>query len=151
MGDMTQWFTENWFNLFSSLGIIGGLWFTAVSLHSETKTRRIANLLAITANYREVWKEFFRSPELARVIDPAADVSKQPVTPAEEIFVGLIISQMGSVYYATNDELLIKLEGSRRDMGLFFSLPVPKAVWTKSKLLQNQDFAAFIESSLKQP
>ena len=151
MGDMTQWLTENWFNLFSSLGIIGGLWFTAVSLHSETKTRRIANLLAITANYREVWKEFFQFPELARVLDPAADVTKQPVTPAEEIFVGLIISQMASVYYATNDELLIKLEGSRRDMGLFFSLPVPKAVWTKSKLLQNQDFAAFIESSLKQP
>jgi hypothetical protein len=148
---MGQWLTENWFNLFSSAGIIGGLWFTAVSLHSETKTRRIANLLTITANYREVWKEFFRSPELARVIDPAADVSKQPVTPAEEIFVGLIISQMGSVYYATNDELLIKLEGSRRDMGLFFSLPVPKAVWNKTKLLQNQDFAAFIESSLKQP
>src|ERR1017187_5898284 len=143
--------SQNWFDLFSSAGIIGGLWFTAVSLHSETKTRRVANLLAITANYREVWKEFFRSPELARVIDPAADVAKQPVTPAEEIFVGLIISQMGSVYYATNDELLIKLEGSRRDMGLFFSLPVPKAVWTKSKLLQNQDFAAFIESSLKQP
>jgi len=47
--------------------------------------------------------------------------------------------------------LLIKLEGSRRDMGLFFSLPVPKAVWNKTKLLQNQDFAAFIESSLKQP
>jgi len=148
---MGQWLTENWFNLFSSLGIIGGLWFTAVSLHSETKTRRIANLLTITANYREVWKEFFRSPELALVIDPAADVSKQPVTPAEEIFVGLVISQMGSVYYATNDELLIKLEGSRRDMGLFFSLPVPKAVWNKTKLLQNQDFAAFIESSLKQP
>jgi len=148
---MGQWLTENWFNLFSSIGIIGGLWFTAISLHSETKTRRIANLLTITANYREVWKEFFRCPELARVIDPAADVTKQPVTPAEEMFVGLIISQMGSVYYATNDELLIKLEGSRRDMKSFFSLPVPKAVWTKSKLLQNQDFAAFIESSLKQP
>ena len=144
---MEQWFTENWFNLFSSLGIIGGLWFTAVSLRSETKTRRIANLL--TVNYREIWKEFFRCPELARVIDPAADVTKQPVTPAEEMFVGLIISQMGSVFYATNDELLVKLEGSRREMKLFFSLPVPKAVWTKSKLLQNQDFAAFIESSLK--
>jgi hypothetical protein len=85
MGDMVQWLTENWFNLFSSLGIIGGLWFTAISLHSETKTRRIANLLTITANYREVWKEFFRSPELARVIEPSADVSKQPVTSAEEL------------------------------------------------------------------
>jgi len=36
----------------------------------------------------------------------------------------------------------------RRDVKEFFSLPVPRAVWIKTKLLQNQDFAAFIESSL---
>jgi len=44
---------------------------------------------------------------------------------------------------------VVKWEGLRRDVGAFFSLPVPTAVWTKTKLLQNQDFAAFIESSLK--
>jgi len=149
MGDMAQWFAENWFNLFSSAGIIGGLWFTAVSLHSETKTRRIANLLTLTANYREVWKEFFRSPELSRVIEPSADVTKQPVTPAEEFFVNMVISHTSSVYEALKDELLTKQEGLRRDVRSFFSLPVPKAVWITTKLLQNHDFAAFIESSLK--
>jgi hypothetical protein len=151
MGDMAQWLTGNWFNLFSSAGIIGGLWFTAVSLHSETKTRRVANLLTITANYREVWKEFFRSPKLARVIDPAADVAKQPVTSAEEFFVNMITSHISSVYEALKDELLTKQEGLRRDVRSFFSLPIPNAVWQRTKLLQNQDFAAFIESSLKQP
>jgi len=40
-------------------------------------------------------------------------------------------------------------EGLCRDVKWFFSLPVPKVVWIKTKLLQNQDFAAFIESSLK--
>jgi hypothetical protein len=144
-----EWISQNWFDLFSSAGIIGGLWFTAVSLHSETKTRRVANLLTLTANYREVWKEFFRSPELARVIDSSADVAKQSVTPAEEFFVNMVISHTSSVYEALKDELLTKQEGLRRDVRSFFSLPVPKAVWTKSKLLQNQDFAAFIESSLK--
>jgi hypothetical protein len=148
MGGM-GWFAENWFNLFSSAGIIGGLWFTAVSLRSETKTRRIANLLTITANYREIWQEFFRSPALARVIDPAADVFKREVTPEEELFVGLIISHINSVFYATSNGLVVEWEGLRRDVGLFFSLPVPHAVWIKTKLLQNQDFAAFIESSLK--
>ena len=151
MGDMGQWLIDNWFNLFSSVGIIGGLWFTAFSLHSETKTRRIANLLSITANHREVWKEFLRSPELARVIDPSADVTKQPVTRAEELFVGLVISHVNSVFYAAHDKLVIQWEGWRRDIGQFLSLPIPKAVWTKTKLLQNQDFAAFIESSLNLP
>jgi len=142
-----EWISQNWFDLFSSVGITGGLWFTAVSLHSETKTRRIANLLTITANYRDVWKEFFRSPELARVIDPLADVARQPVTPSEEFFVNMVISHTSSVYEALKDELMTKQEGLRRDVGSFFSLPVPKAVWTKSKLLQNRDFTAFIESS----
>jgi hypothetical protein len=57
-------------------------------------------------------------------------------------------SRTSSVYEALKDELVIKQEGLRRDVRMFFSLPVPKAVWTKTKLLQNQDFAAFIDSSL---
>lgn len=144
-----DWILQNWFELFSAVGIIGGLWFTAVSLRSETKTRRIANLLAITANHREVWKEFFRSPELARVIEPSADVSKQPVTPAEEFFMNMVISHTSSMYEALKDDLVIKQDGLRRDVQSFFSLPIPKAVWTKTKPLQNQDFAVFIESSLR--
>ena len=144
-----EWLSQNWVNLFSSVGIIGGLWFTAVSLRSETKTRRIANLLTVTSNYREIWKGYFNNPELARVLDPVADVQKSPVTPAEELFVGQIIFHIGNVFYAMKDDLLIAQEGSSRDIAQFFSLPVPKAVWSKSKLLQNQNFAAFIDSSLK--
>jgi hypothetical protein len=132
-----------------TVGIISGLWFTAVSLRSETKTRRIANLLTITANYREVWKELFNSPELARVIDPDADLAKRSVTPQEQLFVGQVISHINSVFYATNDDLVVEWEGWRRDIAQFLSLPIPKAVWSATKLLQNQDFAAFIESCLK--
>jgi len=144
-----EWISQNWFDLFSSVGIIGGLWFTAVSLHSETKTRRVANLLTITANHREIWKEFFGKPELVRVIEPSADVTKKPISPAEEFFVNMIVSHTSSVYEALKDDLVIKQENLRRDVKSFFSLPVPKAVWHKTKLLQNQDFAAFIDSSLK--
>jgi hypothetical protein len=146
---MEQWLTENWFNLFSAVGIIGSLWFTAVSLRSETKTRRIANLLTVTANYREIWKEYFANPQLARVLDASADVASHPVTPAEELFVGQIIFHVSNVFYAMKDDLFITQDGSRRDIAQFFSLPVPKAVWATTKLLQNQDFAAFIDSSLK--
>jgi|CZKV01.1.fsa_nt_gi hypothetical protein len=147
--EIGEWISQNFFNLLSAAGIIGSLWFTAVSLRSETKTRRVANLLTITANHREVWKEFFGKPELARVIEPAADVRKMPVTPAEEFFVHMVISNTSSMYEALKDELVTKQDGLRRDVKSFFSLPIPKAVWTTTKLLQNQDFAAFIDSSLK--
>jgi hypothetical protein len=76
-----EWLSQNWFSLFSSAGIIGGLWFTAVSLRSETKTRRVANFLTVTGNYRDIWKEFLNQPKLSRVLDASANVESQPVTP----------------------------------------------------------------------
>ncbi|HEV2695483.1 MAG TPA: hypothetical protein VG347_21500 [Verrucomicrobiae bacterium] len=135
---------------------IGGLWAAVFALldnnkarREETKARKVANLLSITSNHRELWKECLIYPTLDRVIDPAADMEKQPVTPAEEFFMSMAISHTSSTYEALKDELLTKQEGLRRDVELFFSLPIPNAVWQRTKLLQNQDFAAFIESCLK--
>jgi hypothetical protein len=143
---MEQWFTENWFDLLSASGIIAGLWFTAFTLRSDTKTRRIANLLTITANHREIWKAFLAGNGLARVRDGSADIIKQPVTDAERVFVTFVILHMSSVFYAMNDQLVIKLEGLRRDIAQFLSLPIPREVWEKIKVLQNDDFVAFVES-----
>jgi hypothetical protein len=33
----------------------------------------------------------------------------------------------------------------RQDVRSFFSLPLPKAVWEKTKIFQNQDFVKFVE------
>jgi hypothetical protein len=146
---MGEWLIGNWFTVLSAIGIVGSLLFTAISLRSETKTRRVANLLTITANHREIWKQFFDHPELGRVLDPAADLRKQPVTHTEEVFVNLVVLHISSVYYAMNDELLIKLEGLRRDIAQFFSSPIPAAIWEKTKPLQNDQLVAFIEACRK--
>lgn len=74
--------------------------------------------------------------------------STQPVVAKEELFVNMVILHVSTTYYAMNDELLMKFEGARRDIVQFFSLPIPKAVWLRTKPLQNQDFKAFIDSSL---
>jgi hypothetical protein len=139
------WVSQNWFNLFSAIGISAGLWFTAFSLRSETTTRRVANLLTITANHREIWKEFLNNPKLARVRDAAADTAKQPVTDAERVFVNLVIQHINSVYYAMSDQLVVKYEGLRRDIAQFFSLPIPKSVWERMKVFQNDALVRFIE------
>jgi hypothetical protein len=146
MGDMGQWFADNWFNLFSSAGIIAGLWFTAFSLRSDTKTRRVANLLIITANHREIWKVFLDDKGLARVRAASVDLIKQPVTDAERVFVTFVILHMSSVFYAMSDQLVVKLEGLRRDIAQFLSLPIPREVWEKIKVLQNDNFITFVES-----
>jgi hypothetical protein len=143
--ELGGWVSQNWFNLFSAIGISAGLWFTAFSLRSETTTRRVANLLTITANHREIWKEFLNNPKLARVRDAAADTAKQPVTDAERVFVNLVIQHINSVYYAMSDQLVVKYEGLRRDIAQFFSLPIPKSVWERMKVFQNDALVRFIE------
>jgi len=148
MGDMSalDWFLDNWFTLLNATGIVGGLMFTGYSLHSEARTRRIANLLKLTEGHRDLWREHFQNPRLIRVLDPQADLAAQPVTREEEIFVNLVIQHLSVVYHAMRDDLTIKPEGLRRDLWWFFSLPVPAAVWQKSKILQNERFAAFVEA-----
>jgi hypothetical protein len=140
-----NWILQNGFNLVSAIGIVASLLFTAFSLRSEAKTRQIANLLTITANHREIWNEFLNNPKLARVREATADTVKEPVTDAERVFVTMIILHIGSVYYAMKDELVVKLEGLRRDVSQFLSLPIPKAVWERMKCLQNEALVKFIE------
>lgn len=143
-----MWLAENLFNLSSAIGVIGGLLFTAHSLRSEARTRREANLLTITANHREVWTVFLTVPAVARVNDPSADISKQPVTIAELISVNMVIQHINSVYRAMDDQLIVNIEGLRRDVAQFLSLPIPRAVWEKVRVVQNDDFVVFVESCL---
>jgi hypothetical protein len=140
-----SWFSEHWFDLLQTVGIVGSLWIAVISLRSEAKTRRIANLLAITASHREIWKEFLNNPRLVRVRDAVADTAKQPVTDAERMFVTFVILHISGVHYAMKDQLVVTVEGLRRDIAQFFSLPIPREVWEKVKVLQNDDFVAFVE------
>jgi hypothetical protein len=142
-----EWLAQNWINLFGSAGI-AGVWFAAISLRDEARARRNANLLAITANHREIWMEYLRNSKLARIRDAAANTVKQPITDAERVFVTAVILHASSVHYAMKDQLVVKLEGVRRDLAQFLSLPIPREIWEKIKVVQNDDFVAFVESCL---
>ena len=103
-------------------------------------------MLAITKGHRDVWTEFYRRPELKRVLSDRADVGQDEITREEEIFINLVVLHLSCVFYARKTGLVFKLEGLRRDVGWFFSLPIPRAVWSKTKLLQNDDFVMFVET-----
>jgi hypothetical protein len=121
---MENWISENWFNLVSAVGIIASLLFTAVSLRSETKNRRIGSLLSLTESHRELWAKIFDHPELSRVLDAAADLSKQPITLVESVYVGLAIQHLGSAYQAMKGGIMIQQDGLCDDVRSFFSLPI---------------------------
>lgn len=145
---MPRWITENWFDLLSAVGIIASLLFTAHTVRSDTKTRRISNLVTLTRNHRDIWSEILKNPKLERVVSLTVDIEKEPTTLEEEIFVGFIIQHLHSVYHAASDKLVMRPDAMRRDVKEFFSLPVPNAVWQRTKIFQNATFVAFVESCL---
>jgi hypothetical protein len=150
MDGMGGWILQNWFSIFSAAGIIASLLFTAVSLRSEEKTRRIANLLTLTQSHRELWSQLFKDPNLDRVLDASADLARTPLKNEESLYVNLVIQHVASAYQAVKSGLIIKPEGLKQDVGWFFSLPIPLKIWEKLKPLQNEDFVEFVDRCLRE-
>ena len=148
---MWGWIVSNWFTVLSEIVAVASLLFTAVSLRSETKVRQIGNLLSLTQNHREIWSLPILKPGLNRVLDPLSDVEAHPVTVEEKIFVNLVIQQLSSAFQALNRGLDVKIEKINEDVREFFSLPIPRAIWEKSRVFQNDDFVEFVEQCMKEP
>ena len=89
----------------------------------------------------------YSQPELARILDPGADLARMEVTVQEEMFVIFIILHLSSTYYGIRSGLFQKPHGLRKDIERFFSLPIPRAVWDKVKTLQDAPFVNFVHQS----
>jgi hypothetical protein len=142
-----HWITQHWLDLLQSIGIVGSLAFTAVSLRVDSKVRRVSNLLSITDQHRQIWLNLYKRPELARVVDPAADLTRQPVTTDEELFVTLVVLHLSSAQEAMKQGMFAAPDGLQRDIQRFFSWPIPKSVWERIKAFQDKDLVEFVETN----
>jgi phosphoribosylaminoimidazole-succinocarboxamide synthase len=141
-----SWITEHWFDLLQTLGIVGGLVFTAYTTHKDEKARRIGNMIAIAGQNQEIWKQVYERPKLFRALEKDVNLTKRPISDEEWLFVKLRILHLDTVYRAMKAGMFVKLEGLQKDIKEFFSAPIPSAVWTKIKPLQDAEFVRFIES-----
>jgi len=140
-----NWIADHWFTLLQSVGIVGGLFFTGVSLRKDAEVRRVQTLISVTHEHRDLWSQLYKEPELWRVLDPKADLRKQPPTVKERKFVSLVILHLQSVHEAMRQGMFVRVPGLRNDIRHFFSLPIVKATWELSKALQDPEFVRFVE------
>jgi len=145
---LPTWGAQHWLDLLQSVGIVGGLFFTAYTIWKDEHARRISNSIAITDQHRQIWNELYDRAELSRVLAKDADVTKRPVSNQEALFVKTLILHLGTVYRAMKHGEFVKLDGLRRDVREFFTLPIPREVWQRAKSFQDRDFVKFIEASL---
>jgi plasmid maintenance system killer protein len=145
---VSTWVAQHWLDLAQTVGIVGGLLFSAYVTWKDERARRVGNSIAITEQYRQIWKELYERAELSRVLAKDADVQKQPVSNQEELFVKTLVLHLGTVYRAMKHSEFVELEGLRKDVREFFSLPIPGAVWQLIKSFQDREFVKFVEASL---
>jgi hypothetical protein len=145
------WIIQHWLDLLQSIGIVGGLALTAISLRSDTKVQRVSNLLNITKQHREIWTRLYEHPELKRVISPAADLAEKPLTDEERLFIEFVVLHLNAAQEAIKQGMFVAPENLRKDVRRFFSLPLPKAVWELTKDFQDRDLVRFVEQCLAGP
>ena len=142
---------SNWSVIVQTGGIVGALLLVSIALFLDARARRIGNLIQLTQQHRELWERIYTRPRLARILDPDADTVKLPITADEELFVIFLILHLSNTYYAMRAGFYPKPHGLRKDVKLFFSLPIPRGVWEKVKELQDEPFVRFVESCWPQP
>jgi hypothetical protein len=146
--EVLHWLAEHWFDLTQTIGIIGGLLFTALSIRSGKKVQAITNAIAVNEQYSRIWHEFYERPTLARILKKDVDLNKQPVSNDEALFVKTLLLHLDVVRRTMEAGIFVKIQGLQKDVREFFTLPIAKAVWEKIKPFQDRDFVVFVESCL---
>jgi len=139
------WIDQNWFALAQTGILATGLFLIGIALLFEARARRVANLIESTQQHRDLWERMYSQPELARILDPNADLDTNGVTAEEQMFVVFIILHLSTSYFAIRSGFLQRPYRLGKDIERFFSLPIPRAVWEKVKVLQEPPFARFVE------
>jgi hypothetical protein len=97
---LSNWIGYNWFELVQTAVFVGALLLIALAFLLEARARRVGNLIQLTQAHRDLWERMYSQPELSRILDPSADLTKAAVKPEEEVFVIFLILQPGRTYGA---------------------------------------------------
>jgi hypothetical protein len=146
--EWTNWIAGNWVDLLQSAGIVANLFLSLWVMRREAHSQRASNIIRLTEQHRDLWKELFARPSLSRVLKKKADLARDPLTDDESVFVGLLVLHLNSTYVAIEAGIIKRPDGLAPDIRGFFSLPVPNAVWKKTRHLHDADFVAFVEAQL---
>ena len=148
MGAFSSWVDGNWFNVIQTVGIIGSLWVATTAANRDARAKGIENLLSLSEHHRELWKEMPGQNDLVRIFQPDADTVLVPVTVAEAEFLNLVIVHYQTGWFIAKADGPTTLAEMRADVRSFFTLPLPRAVWEKSRHNRNKDFVRFVERAL---
>lgn len=142
-----NWWSDNWFSLVQSVGIVASLLVAAIVLRADIKARRAGTLMQMTQYHREIWGRTIDNPRLRRVMDAKVDIHKAPITETERMFCLFLILHLFASYEARKAGVFRATWDERRDLHELFNLPIPSHVWDEVKSYQRKEFVEFVEDA----
>jgi hypothetical protein len=145
---LSSWGEANWFSVIQTAGIMGSLWLAMSAARQEAKAKEIDNLLTIAEHHCELWGDVHKKRELDRIFQTTCDGLAPGLTVAEEEFINLAIVHYLTGWRIAKSGGLTSLKELGADVRGFFSLPLPRAVWEKTKNYRNRHFVKFVGNAL---
>jgi len=149
VGAFGAWLETNWFTLVQSVGIVGSLWFAVAAFRREVASRKVGDLLTLSQHHRDLWSEVHRRPELGRVLQREVDFVASPISLAEEEFLNVVIVHFQTSWLLAREGAMLTLDVLAADVRWFFSLPLPRAVWQRTREFRDPIFVEFVESAVQ--
>ncbi len=139
MPRMGGWIAGNWFDFLQTVAIVTGLFATVHNIRADRRERMVNTQFMIAAGHREIWSRLADNPNLSRVLSREADLSEKPVTLEEELLVQFLILHLRATFKARRAKMDFADDRIALDTRYFFTLPIPRAVWEKSRALSACD------------
>lgn len=144
-----EWLSEYGFTILQTVSIIASLLFTAFTIRSDARERRIENLFTITEAHREIWRMVLEKPELRRVLEASLPKEDDGTPTLEErLFLRALIHHLAASFRARTLGMYFHEHGLAADVRQFFSRPIPRAVWESMRHFQEPDFVQFVDAEL---
>lgn len=147
--EILVWIGGHWLDFLQTASILTGFFFAAQTMRSNTQERKIGNLFQLTGAHREIWSRLHDQKELSRVLSPTADLRRDPVTLEEELFVHTLILHVRTAFKARELGMQFDDDAVAADIRQFFNRPIPKDVWSRSKVFQDREFVEFVDRCIE--
>lgn len=146
--EIPGWAAQHWFEFLQTASILAGIFTATHTIRTDTKERKIGNLFALTNAHREIWSRLYERRELLRVLAPNVNLTREPVTAEEELFVHTLVLHLRAAFKARHLGMQFDDDAVAADIREMFVLPIPRAVWERSKVFQDREFVDFVERSM---
>lgn len=117
--------------------------------HREAKAKETENLLKLAEQHRALWESMAQRNELDRILRQDVDIISQPITAAEEESINLAMVLFRTTWSISTAGGIVTPKELAADVRHFFSLPLPRTIWEKTKEFRNPEFVRFVDRALK--